>query len=202
MVEAIYFLKPAWCGNHPAGLRPEEDLQSVIGATAFQALVCHLSGIRTYTLKAGSANGELLLCRGPLLELSVPCRHDDKKHAASGGAEQVRAGSGTSDSGPVVRDCVTSGLTESVKASRNLMLVPGSTHLRFRAPGPLEPRRRRLFAAPPPANTFSTNGVSGKTNPLMLCVGETVQSGLGMGENAVLYDSERGGEMANALAEL
>jgi hypothetical protein len=41
MVKAIYFLKPAWCGNHPAGLRPEEDLQSVIVATAFQAVVCH-----------------------------------------------------------------------------------------------------------------------------------------------------------------
>jgi hypothetical protein len=40
MVKAIYFLKPAWCGNHPAGLRPEEDLQSVIVATAFQAVVC------------------------------------------------------------------------------------------------------------------------------------------------------------------
>ncbi len=29
MVESIYFLKPAWCGTHPAGLWPEQDLQSV-----------------------------------------------------------------------------------------------------------------------------------------------------------------------------
>ena len=43
MVKAIYFLKPAWCGNHPAGLRPEEDLQSVIVATAFQAVVWRLA---------------------------------------------------------------------------------------------------------------------------------------------------------------
>jgi hypothetical protein len=82
------------------------------------------------------------------------------------------------------------------------MLVPGSTHLRFRAPGPLEPRRRRLFAAPPPANTFSTNGVSGKTNPLMLCVGETVQSGLGMGEIQSCMIPNGAVKMANALAEL
>src|ERR1039457_5360735 len=26
MVESIYFLKPAWCGNHLAGLRPEIGL--------------------------------------------------------------------------------------------------------------------------------------------------------------------------------
>jgi hypothetical protein len=26
MVESIYFLKPAWCGNHSAGLRPETGL--------------------------------------------------------------------------------------------------------------------------------------------------------------------------------
>ncbi len=39
MVKAIYFLKPAWCGKHFAGLWPEKDLQSVTGATAFQAVV-------------------------------------------------------------------------------------------------------------------------------------------------------------------
>jgi hypothetical protein len=36
MVESIYFLKPAWCEAHPAGLRPEEGLQSSSGATAFR----------------------------------------------------------------------------------------------------------------------------------------------------------------------
>jgi hypothetical protein len=82
------------------------------------------------------------------------------------------------------------------------MLVPGINSSAISSTGSARVSKNALFAAPPPANIFSTNGVSGKTNPLMLCVGETVQSGLGMGENAVLYDSERGGEMANALAEL
>jgi hypothetical protein len=36
MVESIYFLKPAWCGAHPAGLWPEQDFQSVTVATAFR----------------------------------------------------------------------------------------------------------------------------------------------------------------------
>ena len=36
MVESIYFLKPAWCGNHPAGLWPEQGLQPVTTATAFR----------------------------------------------------------------------------------------------------------------------------------------------------------------------
>jgi hypothetical protein len=36
MVESIYFLKPAWCGNHFAGLWPEQGLQPVTRATAFR----------------------------------------------------------------------------------------------------------------------------------------------------------------------
>jgi hypothetical protein len=36
MVESIYFLKPAWCGTHRAGLWPEQDFQSVTVATAFR----------------------------------------------------------------------------------------------------------------------------------------------------------------------
>jgi hypothetical protein len=36
MVESIYFLKPAWCGNHFAGLWPEQGLQPVTGATALR----------------------------------------------------------------------------------------------------------------------------------------------------------------------
>src|SRR5580693_2339636 len=36
MVESIYFLKPAWCGTHLAGLWPEQDFQSVTVATAFR----------------------------------------------------------------------------------------------------------------------------------------------------------------------
>jgi len=36
MVESIYFLKPAWCGTHFAGLWPEQGLQPVTRATAFR----------------------------------------------------------------------------------------------------------------------------------------------------------------------
>ena len=43
MVESIYFLKPAWCGTHLAGLWPEKGLQPVILATAFQAVVWRLA---------------------------------------------------------------------------------------------------------------------------------------------------------------
>ncbi|MCZ2147586.1 MAG: hypothetical protein LC126_07405 [Bryobacterales bacterium] len=31
-------MKPAWCGNHLAGLRPEQGLQPVTKATAFEAV--------------------------------------------------------------------------------------------------------------------------------------------------------------------
>ena len=41
MVESIYFLKPAWCGNHFAGLWPEQGLQPVINSHRLQAVVCH-----------------------------------------------------------------------------------------------------------------------------------------------------------------
>jgi hypothetical protein len=36
MVESIYFLKPAWCGTHFAGLWPEQGLQPVTKATALR----------------------------------------------------------------------------------------------------------------------------------------------------------------------
>lgn len=36
MVKATYFLKPAWCGNHRAGIGPEQGLQPVTEATAFR----------------------------------------------------------------------------------------------------------------------------------------------------------------------
>jgi hypothetical protein len=36
MVKSIYFLKPAWCGIHPAGLWPEQDFQSVTRAAALR----------------------------------------------------------------------------------------------------------------------------------------------------------------------
>ena len=38
MVEPIYCLKPAWCGRHLAGLRPETGLTVRYGATAFKAV--------------------------------------------------------------------------------------------------------------------------------------------------------------------
>src|ERR1700680_2917237 len=36
MVESIYFLKPAWCGTHFAGLWPEQGFQPVTRATALR----------------------------------------------------------------------------------------------------------------------------------------------------------------------
>ena len=39
MVKSIYFLKPAWCRIHLAGLWPEQGLQPVTRATALQAVV-------------------------------------------------------------------------------------------------------------------------------------------------------------------
>src|SRR3982751_6320277 len=44
MVEPIYCLKPAWCGRHLAGLRPETGLTVRYGATAFKAVGYHLTG--------------------------------------------------------------------------------------------------------------------------------------------------------------
>src|SRR4051794_32905910 len=41
MVEPIYCLKPAWCGRHLAGLRPETGLTVRYGATAFKAVGYH-----------------------------------------------------------------------------------------------------------------------------------------------------------------
>src|ERR1700748_3829303 len=41
MVEPIYGLKPAWCGRHLAGLRPETGLTVRYGATAFKAVAYH-----------------------------------------------------------------------------------------------------------------------------------------------------------------
>src|SRR5580704_9984514 len=49
MVESIYFLKPAWCGTHFAGLWPEQGLQPVTRATALRRWfvtqqACHHQG--------------------------------------------------------------------------------------------------------------------------------------------------------------
>jgi hypothetical protein len=43
MVESIYFLKPAWCGTHFAGLWPEQGLQPVTRAIAFRRWIVTLS---------------------------------------------------------------------------------------------------------------------------------------------------------------
>jgi len=45
MVESIYFLKPAWCGSHLAGLWPEQGLQPVTWSHRLQAVVCHYFGV-------------------------------------------------------------------------------------------------------------------------------------------------------------
>ena len=53
MVKAIYFLKPAWCGNHLAGLWPEAGLTVRYCSHRLQAVVCHslpLSTAWLYTL--------------------------------------------------------------------------------------------------------------------------------------------------------
>jgi len=64
MVESIYFLKPAWCGTHPAGLWPEQDLHSVTPATAFQAVVCHSDCAQNHSVKTAvfalHENGRLI----------------------------------------------------------------------------------------------------------------------------------------------
>jgi hypothetical protein len=46
MVKSFYFLKPAWCGIHLAGLWPEQGLQPVTRATALQAVVFTWQAIR------------------------------------------------------------------------------------------------------------------------------------------------------------
>src|SRR5271169_6041224 len=46
MVESIHFLKPAWCGTHPAGLWPEQGLQPVTRATALRRWFLTLNGER------------------------------------------------------------------------------------------------------------------------------------------------------------
>ena len=56
MVKAIYFLKPAWCGNHVAGLWPEQGLQPVNKSHRLQAVVCHcpsLGGLKPSPLGDG-----------------------------------------------------------------------------------------------------------------------------------------------------
>jgi len=64
MVESIYFLKPAWCGAHRAGLWPEQDFQSVTVATAFRrwfslGVTTSWLNLRASPLtQAGSSRGE------------------------------------------------------------------------------------------------------------------------------------------------
>src|SRR4051795_9627709 len=65
MVEPIYCLKPAWCGRHLAGLRPETGLTVRYGATAFKAVGYHI-----YNGAADNATG----C-GVLLELAYVFTH-------------------------------------------------------------------------------------------------------------------------------
>src|SRR5580700_7157225 len=58
MVESIYFLKPAWCGTHRAGLWPEQDFQSVTVATAFR---------RWFSLQRFNSNAVVYGATYPLL---------------------------------------------------------------------------------------------------------------------------------------
>jgi hypothetical protein len=58
MVKSIYFLKPAWCGIHLAGLWPEQGLQPVTRATALQAVVF------TATVQSGGSKQDDEVCAG------------------------------------------------------------------------------------------------------------------------------------------
>src|SRR5580700_11389424 len=46
MVESIYFLKPAWCGDHPAGLWPELGLTVRYGSHSLQAVLVHYRAVK------------------------------------------------------------------------------------------------------------------------------------------------------------
>ena len=74
MVESIYFLKPAWCGNHLAGLWPEEGLQPVIKSHRLQAVVCHfflavLGALRVFFHSRSDTALEILALRQQLAVL-------------------------------------------------------------------------------------------------------------------------------------
>jgi hypothetical protein len=71
MVESIYFLKPAWCGTHFAGLWPEQGLQPVTRATAlrrwfvtFALIISSVVGLgpSPRTARSNSSAGTLASC--------------------------------------------------------------------------------------------------------------------------------------------
>ena len=79
MVESIYFLKPAWCGTHFAGLWPEQGFQPVTRATALRRWFVTCDGIlQTYAKlveeKGASAEKDRLL--------KVQREHDGDVHSA------------------------------------------------------------------------------------------------------------------------
>jgi len=57
MVKPIYFLKPAWCGTHFAGLWPEQGLQPVTRATALRRWISLLTARFARKPSARSAEG-------------------------------------------------------------------------------------------------------------------------------------------------
>src|ERR1035438_9471083 len=64
MVESIYFLKPAWCGTHLAGLRPEQGLQPVTRATALRrwfVTSCGASGNLPFAVRVEYAEREVCM---------------------------------------------------------------------------------------------------------------------------------------------
>src|SRR3984957_2122477 len=71
MVESIYFLKPAWCGNHFAGLWPEQGLQPVTGATALRRWFSLHPGIEIISVVLAVKNAKRAFnFRSPLPHLS------------------------------------------------------------------------------------------------------------------------------------
>src|SRR3954447_21185585 len=71
MVEPIYCLKPAWCGRHLAGLRPETGLTVRYGATAFKAVGCHSAVSHNPNTLAGSFQLVVRRKHSPLAHVPV-----------------------------------------------------------------------------------------------------------------------------------
>ena len=84
MVESIYFLKPAWCGTHPAGLWPEQGLQPVTRATA----------LRRWFLTSGCEVWSAKICSGsPLLPLILVMKAGENRlRGESDTAQESRDG--------------------------------------------------------------------------------------------------------------
>src|SRR4051812_12056561 len=85
MVEPIYCLKPAWCGRHLAGLRPETGLTVRYGATAFKAVGCHSIAVESpiemsIPQDRHGSYTRVLITANPGLRGLLRARRDGKSH--------------------------------------------------------------------------------------------------------------------------